>query len=114
MRCATASSSMTSWLLPFSSTMDMTKELFGVDLGFLVLHRFDNRERLEEMARRGGVEVFIFHGSDDEVIPVAMSRELAKELPGTVRYIEVPDGRHNTLQDDASGHIAEAMKEARK
>ena len=101
-------------LAPFSSTMDMTKALFGVDLGFLVLHRFDNRERLEEMARRGGVEVFIFHGSDDEVIPVAMSRELAKELPGTVRYIEVPDGRHNTLQDDAPGHIAEAMKEARK
>ena len=32
----------------------------------------------------------ILHGSDDEAIPVTMSRDLAKEFPGVVRYTEIP------------------------
>jgi pimeloyl-ACP methyl ester carboxylesterase len=101
-------------LTPFTSSMEMTKAMFGVDLGFLVWHRFDNRDRLKELAKRGGAEVFIFHGSDDEAIPVTMSRDLAKEFPGIVRYIEIPGGRHNTLQDIAPQAIQSAMKKARQ
>ncbi len=100
-------------LTPFTSTMEMTEAVFGVNLGFIVLHRFDNRARLGEIDRAGG-EVFIFHGSDDEVIPVAMSRALAEEYPGTVRYTEITGGRHNTLPEDAAEEIAAAMRAARK
>jgi pimeloyl-ACP methyl ester carboxylesterase len=101
-------------LAPFTSTMDMTKAMFGVDLGFLVWHRFDNRARLKTLEKRGGAEVFILHGSDDEAIPVTMSRDLAKEFPGVVRYTEIPRGRHNTLQDIAPEAIRVAMEKARK
>lgn len=101
-------------LSPFTSSMDMTKAMFGVDIGFLVWHRFDNRDRLKELEKRGDAEVFILHGSDDEAIPVTMSRELAKEFPSTVHYTEIPGGRHNTIQDIAPEAIRTAMEKARK
>ena len=100
-------------LTPFTSSMEMTKAMFGVDLGFIVLHRFDNRARLKEISARGGAAVHVFHGGDDEAIPVEMSRTLAKEFPGVVHYTEIPGGRHNTLQDLAPGRIAKAMQEVR-
>lgn len=101
-------------LTPFSSSMDMTQAMFGVDLGFIVWHRFDNRARLKALSQREGAVVFIFHGDSDEAIPVSMSRELSKEFPGLVRYTEIPGGRHNTLQDIAPEKIRAAMDEARK
>jgi pimeloyl-ACP methyl ester carboxylesterase len=101
-------------LTPFTSSMDMTKAMLGVNLGFLVWHRFDNEARLKGLEKRGGGEVFILHGSDDEAIPVTMSRDLAKEFPGVVRYTEIPGGRHNTLQDMAPAAIRAAMEKARE
>jgi pimeloyl-ACP methyl ester carboxylesterase len=101
-------------LSPFTSSMDMTKQVFGIDLGFLVWHRFDNRARLTGLAKHGDAEVFILHGEQDEVIPVRMSRDLAGKFPGLVRCTEIPGGRHNDLQEIAAGKIRAAMEEARK
>ncbi len=101
-------------LAPFTSTMEMTKALFGVDLGFLVRHRYDNAVLLQPLANRGEAEVFILHGSRDEVIPAAMSRELAEAFPGVVRHTEIPGGRHNDLADVAGREIRAALDEARK
>lgn len=101
-------------LTPFTSSMDMTEAMFGVDLGFLVWHRFDNRARLTKLSKHDDAAVFILHGDDDEAIPVAMSRDLAKEFPDLVRYTEIPGGRHNTLQDIAAGKIRASMESARK
>jgi pimeloyl-ACP methyl ester carboxylesterase len=100
-------------LSPFTSTMDMTEAMFGLDLGFLVWHRFDNRARLGALSRSDAA-VFILHGSDDEAIPVSMSRDLAKEFPTTVRYTEIPGGRHNDLPDLAAEPIRTALDEARR
>lgn len=100
-------------LTPFTSTMEMTKAMLGVNLGFIVVHRFDNRDRLKALAKRGDAAVFILHGDDDEAIPVGMSRALAKDVPDVVHYIEIPRGRHNTLQDQAPEEIIKAMREAR-
>lgn len=101
-------------LTPFTSTMDMAREMTGLPVGFLVRHRFDNVERLKEMAKRGDAEVFVIHGSDDEAIPVEMSRKLAKEVPEVVRYTEIPKGRHNDLQDIAPEVLIKAMAGARR
>jgi pimeloyl-ACP methyl ester carboxylesterase len=100
-------------MTPFTSSMDMTQAMFGVNLGFIVWHRFDNEARLKEIAARGNAEVFILHGSNDESIPVTMSRELAKDFPTVVRYTEIPGGRHNNLQDIAPEKIRAAMDAAR-
>lgn len=101
-------------LTPFTSTMDMAREMTGMPVGFLVKHRFDNTERLKEMAKRGNAKVFVIHGSNDEAIPVEMSRTLAKEVPEVVRYTEIPKGMHNDLQDIAPEVLMKAMFEARQ
>lgn len=101
-------------LAPFTSTMDMTRALFGVPAGFLLRHRFDNEARLREISARGTGQVFIFHGARDEVIPVRMSRQLAGEFPALVHLTEIPGGRHNTLQEIAVPEIVEALEKARE
>ena len=88
--------------------------MLGVDLGFIVWHRFDNRARLTDLAKHDGAAIFILHGDNDESIPVTMSRDLAKEFPGLVRYTEIPGGRHNDLQDIAADKIRAAMDAARE
>ncbi len=101
-------------LTPFTSSMEMTEAMFGVDLGFIVWHRFDNRARLTNLSKHGDAGVHILHGDNDEAIPVAMSRDLAKDFPATVRYTEIPGGRHNDLQQIAPGKIRAAMEAARE
>lgn len=96
---------------PFTSTMDMSRHLTGLPLGPLVWHRFDNSARLAELAARGSGKVIIFHGDDDESIPVAMSRTLANQRKDVVSLIEIAGGRHNTLRENNAEEIADALRE---
>lgn len=97
---------------PFTSTMDMTKAMFKVPLGWIVYHRFDNKERLAEL-QGAGAKFVVLHGTEDEVIPVAMSRELKATFPDMVELKELPRGRHNDLFMVADDAIAAAMKQVR-
>jgi pimeloyl-ACP methyl ester carboxylesterase len=99
---------------PFTSTMEMSQALTGLPLGFLVWHRFDNSARLAELAARGPGQVIILHGSDDEVIPVWMSRNLAAQHPNVVRFTEIPGGQHNTIQEEHTDEVAAALREIGK
>lgn len=98
-------------IAPFTSTMDMTNELTGMPLGILVWHRFDNRSQLKGLAKRGSGKVIIFHGVNDEVIPVEMSRRMAAEEKGVVELREIEGGRHNTIQAEHAKPLAEALRE---
>lgn len=99
-------------IAPFTSTMEMAQELTGVPLGILVWHRFDNRSQLKDLAERGSGKVIIFHGVNDEVIPVDMSRSLAAEGKGVVELREIGEGRHNTIQAEHAEALAAALREA--
>ena len=101
-------------LAPFTSTMDMSRRMTGLPVGFLVWHRFDNSARLAELAARGPGEVIILHGVNDEVIPVAMSRTLEAQQKAIVRLREIPGGKHNTIQDDHAEELAKALSEVGK
>lgn len=100
-------------LSPFTSTMDMTKTMFGVSLGFLVTHRFDNEATLAKLVERGG-EASILHGTDDEVIPVQMGRQLAEGSKGKASLTELPGVQHNTILREAAPAVAAAMSAARQ
>jgi uncharacterized protein len=97
-------------LTPFTSTMDMASVVTGLPVGFLVTHRFDNEARLAELASRGPGKVIILHGSDDESIPVMMGRKLAENRKDVIHYIEIPGGRHNTIQDQNAGDLSNALR----
>lgn len=98
-------------LTPFTSTMEMSKAMTGVPLGFAVWHRFDNSARLAELAKRGPGSVVILHGTDDEAIPVEMGRTLAREQGGVVRLVEIPGGTHNTLLETHTKEVVRAIEE---
>ena len=95
---------------PFTTMTDMAKRTVGWPLCYLNMHRYDNLARLESISARGA-QVRIYHGCDDGVIPVAMSRRLAAEHPGNVRLTEVPNCGHNEVVMDASDDIGKAMLE---
>ncbi|RYD38827.1 MAG: hypothetical protein EOP87_00640 [Verrucomicrobiaceae bacterium] len=97
-------------LTPFTSTMEMSRQMTGLPIGFLIRHRFDNKARLKELAERGPGEVVIFHGTSDEAIPVEMSRQLAAERKDVVKFIEIPEGRHNTLHETNREEIVPALE----
>ena len=99
-------------LAPFTSTMDMSREVTGLPLGFLVWHRFDNSARLADLAAHGPGRIVVLHGTRDEVIPVAMSRQLAQRFPSLVELREIKDAHHNTLQDTDTSALAHALREA--
>lgn len=98
-------------LSPFTSTMDMSRVMTGLPLGFLVTHRFDNEARLAELSARGPGKIIILHGDADEVIPVEMSRALASKRTDSVRLIEIANGRHNTIQEVNAADLAHALRE---
>ena len=98
---------------PFTSMMDMTKVVLKVPLGFIVRHRFDNRTGLAALRNAGG-RAWIFHGTEDEIIPVEMSRTLAGEFPQTVTFKEIPGADHNRIVPLAVQPLIEAMGEARR
>jgi uncharacterized protein len=99
-------------LAPFTSTMEMGRHVTGMPVGFLVWHRFDNAARIDELSKRGPGRVIILHGTDDEAIPVWMSRKLAERQPGLIRLREIPGGRHNSIPETNADELAEALREA--
>lgn len=95
---------------PFTTMTDMGRIVLGRPLCWLNLHRFDNRLHLANVVKKGA-RVTIFHGLDDEAIPISMSRDLAAEHPQSVALIEVPDAGHNDIVSIAARQIAEAMQQ---
>jgi uncharacterized protein len=97
-------------LSPFTSTMEMSQVVTGLPVGFLVTHRFDNEARLDEIIAQGPAKVVILHGTDDEVIPVEMSRKLARGREKSVQLVEVPGAYHNDIvAQNNSGQLVRAL-----
>lgn len=96
---------------PFTTMTDMGRIVLGWPLCYLNRHRFDNRTTLRHVASRAGARFVIFHGAEDEVIPVRMGAELAAANPQAVTFHAVPGGHHNDLLDLISPQIGRAMAE---
>ena len=59
---------------------------------YLLLDRWPSIERIA----RVDVPVIVFHGTDDEFVPVAHGRALA-EASERARFVEIPGGTHNEI-----------------
>ena len=92
---------------PFTTMTAMAKLTVGWPLCYLNRNCFDNVARLKSILAEGA-EVRIFHGDQDEVIPVAMSRSLAAQFP-KIRYREVAGSHHNEIVMDAQQEIGTAL-----
>lgn len=95
-------------IAPFTTMTEMGRRVLGWPLCYVNLHRFDNRKHLAAVVKHGA-RVTIFHGTADEIIPVSMSRELAKAHPGAVTLNEEVGQDHNFIVGNCSAKIAAAM-----
>jgi pimeloyl-ACP methyl ester carboxylesterase len=85
-------------LAPFTSLSDMAQLRVGPLFKHLLRSNYDNRAGLARLAKRSPQPtVWIYHGTDDSVIPCSMGRSLAQEHPQMVRYEAVPGADHNNL-----------------
>ncbi|MCO6429520.1 MAG: alpha/beta hydrolase [Deltaproteobacteria bacterium] len=96
-------------IAPFTSMRDMVKTTQYAIFHWLLTERFDNTERLKEIfARAERPQVFIYHGTRDDVIPYSMSKSLKAAFPELV-HEEVANGTHQLL-DNVSAKIVSVMK----
>lgn len=67
---------------PFTTLREEAASIFGGWIARLLLESYDNRANLRDVLKTNpATRVAIFHGTNDEVIPVRMGRELAHEFP---------------------------------
>ncbi|MCX7624846.1 MAG: alpha/beta hydrolase [Candidatus Sumerlaeaceae bacterium] len=97
-------------LAPFTSLMEMARKVVGWPLCYLLRDRFDNRLALSRILSQNPLpELFVFHGDADNVVPVTMSQQLAREFPSLVRYNEIPGADHVTIIDLAFPLVREIL-----
>jgi pimeloyl-ACP methyl ester carboxylesterase len=90
----------------------MARRAIGWPLCWLLLHNFDNRARMAELAARPQPpRVTIFHGSADTLIPEEMGRSLAEAFPKMATFHEVADADHNSVVTWAQPEMFKAMNE---
>ncbi len=95
---------------PFTTMKEMAARVAGKLLANLVTHRYDNVGTLAALiAARPDVNVTILHGTRDEIIPVAMGRDLAAAHPDEVRFLPIEGGDHNSIVARAHREIVAAM-----
>ena len=95
---------------PYTSLRDASRGTVGWPLCWLVIGNFDNRARLDELARRSTPPpVVIFHGDSDTLVPQWMGRALAAAHPVFTRMISVPGADHNDTAYLARDEIRAAL-----
>lgn len=88
---------------PFTSVAEVGQDhYFLLPVKWLVKHSVP----ADEWARQVNVPVFIFHGSDDFIVPVKFGKKQARNFPIENRvFWEVPEAAHNDLVFKAGTRI---------
>lgn len=99
-------------IAPFTTLREEAATLVGGWISRLLIESYDNRAKLAEtMKRNPQSQVAIFHGTDDEVIPVRMGRELAHEFP-FVEFFAVENADHVSVLNHGHDKIIAWMNRA--
>ena len=94
----------------FTTLREEAAEMVGGMLSYLLIENYDNRAALRELAKGSPPpKIDIFHGTNDEVIPFRMGRQLADEFPSLIKFHPVEGADHITVLNKAAGQILAAM-----
>lgn len=92
---------------PLTTLLEAAQRRFWwLPVAWFLKHRFDN----VEPARRVRCPVCIVHGDRDQVVPLALGRELAGALAGPVEFIVAPGYGHNDLSLDPDGPFGARLR----
>ncbi|MFL6513782.1 MAG: alpha/beta hydrolase family protein [Chthoniobacterales bacterium] len=90
---------------PFTSLREEAAYVVGRWLSHLLIENYDNRKNLRTVFERNSdVQVAIFHGTDDDTIPVGMGAELKQGFP-RVDYFPIDGADHGTVLSYAKNQI---------
>ena len=96
----------------FTTLREEAATMVGSPFSHLLIENYDNRRALRELSRRSpSPKIDIFHGTNDDIIPIRMSRELAETFPSIVKFHPVADGDHISVIGKAANEILEAMRQ---
>ena len=94
---------------PFTTLREEAATFFGDWMARKLIESYDNRANLSAARRRNpDARIAIFHGINDEVIPVRMGRELAREFP-FVEFFPVKGADHVSVLNHAHDDIINWM-----
>ena len=80
---------------PFTSARDMARLHYRMFPRPLLHLRLDN----ETAIRRVRCPVLVFHGTADQLVPIAMGRRVAAAAPGPAEVVPIPGSDHNETYD---------------
>ncbi len=94
----------------FTTLREEAAMVVGGLLSHLLVENYDNRACLRALSRRPSPpRVTIFHGTNDDIIPVRMGRELADRFPAFVTFRPVAGGDHISVIGKAASEIVAAL-----
>ena len=98
-------------IAPFTTLREEAASIFGSWVSRLLIESYDNRANLADTAKRNpSARIAIFHGAKDEIIPIRMGRELAREFP-FVEFFAVKDANHVNVLNHAHDDLIHWMNE---
>jgi pimeloyl-ACP methyl ester carboxylesterase len=92
-------------IAPFTTLREEAATLVGGWVSRLLIESYDNRANLTETRKHNPTaQIAIFHGTNDEVIPIRMGRELTREFP-FVEFLAVENADHVSVLNHAHDKI---------
>jgi pimeloyl-ACP methyl ester carboxylesterase len=96
-------------IAPFTTLREEAATMVGGWIARLLIESYDNRANLSEMLKRNAnTQIAIFHGTDDQVIPVRMGRELAREFP-SVEFFAIENADHVSVLNHGHDKVIQWM-----
>jgi pimeloyl-ACP methyl ester carboxylesterase len=95
---------------PFTSMLDMARQVVGTPLCHLLRHRYDNLAALRAILSHGQPRIDILHGARDSFIPPRMGQALAAAAPGS-HFELVPDAEHGDVIDLAAPRLRQLLNQ---
>jgi uncharacterized protein len=90
----------------FTTLREEAATMVGKPLSYLLIENYDNRAALRKLTQSSvPPKVDIFHGTNDDIIPIQMSRELAQKFPNIVKFHPIAGGDHVTVIGKAANEI---------
>jgi len=96
-------------IAPFTTLREEAAMFFGGWIARMLIESYDNRANLSEVYKGNpDARVAIFHGTNDEVIPVRMGRELVHAFP-SIEFFAVENADHVSVLNHAHDDIINWM-----
>ncbi len=96
-------------IAPFTTLREEAARIITSPLSYLLIENYDNRAGIAEIRKRNPeAKIAIFHGTNDEVIPVRMGRELAQKFP-FIDFFPVEGANHVSVLSEAHDQIIRWM-----